>query len=101
MPGVAGPKNIYNTERGATTTLTALISPIKQKGKRQRQTPSYFRTRKSIRIRQGKPQTPTKIPIVIEDSPKQKEKMPSQKSPISYVRRPMTKSTSSKGKEIL
>lgn len=104
-----------HTEREATTALTSLNTPIKQKGKRQRQTPLYFRTRKSTRIRQGKPQTPTKIPIVIEDSPKQQEKMPppmkkkerrssaqiSPESPITYVKMPVTRSTSSKGKEIL
>jgi len=89
------------TEREATTSLIALSTLIKKKGKRQRQTPLYFRTRKSTRIRQGKPQTPTKIPIVIENSPKQQDKMPSPKSPITYVRRPMTRSTSSKGKAIL
>lgn len=89
------------TEREATTSLTALSTPIKQKGKRKRQSPLYFRTRKSTRIRQGKPQASTKIPIVIEDSPTQKEKIPSSKSPITYVRRPTTRSTSSKGKAVL
>ena len=88
-------------EREATISLTALSTPIKQKGKRQRQTPLYFRTRKSIRIIQGKPQTSTKIPIKIEDSPTKKGKIPSPKSPITYVRRPTTRSTSSKGKVIL
>jgi len=57
------------TDRDAATSLTALSTLIKQKGKRQRQTPLYFRTRKSTRIRQGKPQTSNKIPIEIEDSP--------------------------------
>ncbi len=38
------------TEREAEAALTALSTPIKQKGKRQRQTPLYFRTRKSTRI---------------------------------------------------
>lgn len=74
---------------------------VKKKGKIRRQTPLYFRTRKSTRIKQGKPQTSTKIPIDIEDSPPQRDKMPSPKSPITYVRRPNTRSTSSKGKEIL
>jgi len=55
------------------------------------------------------------VPIVIEDSPKQQEKMApliktqeerssaqtSPKSPITYVRRPVTRSTLSKGKDIL
>lgn len=57
------------TKREAEAALTALSTPFKQKGKRQRQTPLYFRTRKGTRIRQGKPQASTKIPIVIEDSP--------------------------------
>jgi len=89
------------TKREVAAALTALTTPIKQKGNRQRQTPLYFKTRKSTRIRQEKPQKPTKIPIVIEDSPNKKEKMPSPKSPITYVRMPMTRSTSSKGKAIL
>ena len=38
---------------------------------------------------------------MIEDSSKQKDKMPSPKSPITYVRRPTTRSTSSKEKAIL
>ena len=103
------------TEKEAATSLTTLSTPIKQKGKRQRQTPLYFRTRKSTRIRKGRPQTPTKIPIVIEDSQKQQEKIPlleknkgegssgqaSPKSPITYVRRPITRLASSKGKGLL
>ena len=88
-------------EREVVATHTALSTPIKQKGKRQRQTPLYSRTRKSTRIKLGKPQTSTKIPIEIEDSPTQKDKMLSPKSPITYVRRPTTRSTSSKGKAIL
>lgn len=63
------------TEKEAATALTALCTPIKSKGKRQRQIPLYFRTINSTRIRKGRPQTPTKNPIVIEDSPKQKEKV--------------------------
>lgn len=57
-------------ERDAEINLTVISTLIKQKGKRQRQTPLYFRTRKSARTRQGNLQTPTKVPIVIEDSPK-------------------------------
>jgi len=55
------------TEREAATSLTALSIPIKQKGKIQRYTPLYFKTRKRTRISQGKPQTLTKVPVVIED----------------------------------
>ena len=39
------------TEREEISDLTTLSTPIKQKGKRQRQTPLYFRTRKSTRIK--------------------------------------------------
>lgn len=102
-------------EKEAATALTELCTPIKQKGKRQRKTPLYFKTRKITRIRHGKPQSPTKVPIFIEDSPKQQEKIApliktqgegslaqiSPKSPITYERRPMTRSTSSNGKDIL
>lgn len=54
------------TKREAAAALTTFSTPIKQKGKRHRQTPLYFRTRKITRIRQGKPQTSSKLPIVIE-----------------------------------
>ena len=98
------------TEKEAATVLTALSTPIKKKGKRQRQTPLYFRTRKITRIMQGQPQTSTKVPIVFEDSPKNQENIApllknqgegssgqaSPKSPITYVRRPVTRSASSK-----
>lgn len=46
------------TDREAAASLTALSTSL------------YFRTRKITTIRQGKPQTPTKTPILIEDSPK-------------------------------
>ena len=61
-------------EKEATTALTTLSTPVKKKGKRRRQTPLYFRTRKSTRIKQGKPQISTKIPIEIEDSPTPRDK---------------------------
>jgi len=89
------------TERELVAALTTLTTLIKKKGKRKMQTPLYFRTRKSTRIRQGKPQTSTKIPIQIEYSPTQKDKMPSPMSPIAYVRSLTIRSTSSKGKAIL
>jgi len=38
------------TEREAAAALTALSTPVKKKGKR-RQTPLYFRIRKSTRIK--------------------------------------------------
>jgi len=89
------------TEREATASLTALNIPIKKKGKRRRKTPLYFRKGKSKRIKQGKPQISTKIPIEIEYSPTQRDKIPSPKSRITYVRRPNAISTSSMCKEIL
>lgn len=58
------------TEKEVATALTALSTHIKKKGKRQRKTPLYFRTTRSTRIWQGKPQTSTKSLIVIEESPK-------------------------------
>lgn len=55
-------------------TLNTLVKPQK---KRQRQTPLYFKTRKSTKIKKGKPQTPTKAPITIEESPSKKEEVDS------------------------
>ena len=43
------------TEREVVAVLTTLSTPIKKKGKIRRKTPLYFRTRKSTRIKQGKP----------------------------------------------
>ena len=88
-------------KRETIAALTALSTLVKKKGKRRRQTTLYFRIRKSTRIKQGKPQTSTKIPIEIEDSHTERDKIPSSKSPITYVRRPSTRSTSLKGNAIL
>lgn len=98
------------TEKDEIVSITALSTPVKSKGKRQRKTPLYFRTRKRTWFKQGIPQTPTKIPIIIEDSRKEQEKevplekteeeetskQDSPKSPITYVRRPITRSASRK-----
>jgi len=103
------------TKKEVAAALIALSTLVKSKGKRQRKTPLYFKTRKIIGIKQGRPRTPTKIPIIIEDSPKQQEKVvplgkkeeeetlkqASPKSPITYVRRPVTKLASTKGKGLL
>ena len=96
------------TKKEAVVALISLGTHIKPIGKRQRQNPLYFRTRRSTRIKQGRPQTPTKTPIIIEDSPKGQEKLVSPEmkgeygtskqaspmSPITYFRRPVTRSTS-------
>ena len=57
-------------KRKEAASIIALNTPVKKKGKRRRQTPLSFRTRKSTRIKQGKPQISTKIPIhVFPSSP--------------------------------
>jgi len=98
------------TEKEAIAALDALSTPIKSKKKRQRQTPMYFKTRKSTRIGQGKSQTPTRTPIFIEESPSKGEELehierkveettPPRailKTPITYVRKPVARETSSK-----
>ena len=62
------------SEGEAATTITTLGTPVKKKGKIRRQIPLYFRTRKSTRIKQGKPQISTKNPIEIEDFPTPRDK---------------------------
>jgi len=98
------------TEKEAPVALTSLSTPIKSNGKRQRKTPHYFRTRKSTRIKQGRPQIPTKILIIIEDSLKEQEavvplekkeeeetsKQSSPRSLATYVRRYVTRSALTK-----
>jgi len=61
--------SLKTLEREATATLIVLSTPIKPKQKRKRQTSMYFRARKSTRIKTGKPQPYSKVPIIIEDSP--------------------------------
>lgn len=62
----------------AAAVLAALSTPPKPKEKRKRETPLYFKARRSVRIKTGKPQPPSKSPIVIEDTPTSpKEKSPS------------------------
>jgi hypothetical protein len=73
-------------EREAAAALTALSTPIKPKQKRKRQTSMYFRARKSTRIKTGKPQPSSKVPITIEDSPSAQGKESPSKTPITYER---------------
>jgi len=61
--------SLEGPEREAVATFIALNTLVKNKGKRRRQSPLYIRTRQSTRIKQGKPQISTEIPIEIEDSP--------------------------------
>ena len=52
-------------EKEVAVVLAALGTPIKPKKKRKRQTPLYFKTGKSIRIKQGKSQIHTRTLIII------------------------------------
>jgi len=61
-------------EREVAVAVATLSTPIKQNQKRKIKTSMYFRARKSIRIKIGKPQPSSKIPITIEDSPSTKVK---------------------------
>jgi len=54
----------------------------------------YFRTRKSITIRQGKPQTPTRVPIIIDESPSKKEEIGPNEGKFEEVTPPKTKTKS-------
>ena len=71
-------------EREAATTLTALSTLIKPKQKRKRKKSMYFKARKSTRIKSGKPQPSSKLPITIEDSPTIKGEESPSKTPITY-----------------
>ena len=81
-----GEESLEALEREAVATLTALSTPIKPKKKRKRQASMYFKARKSIRIKTGKPQPSSKVPITIEDSPSTKGKESPSKTPITYER---------------
>lgn len=72
--------------REATVVFAALSTPIKQKGKRKRQTSMYFKARKGTRIKVGKPQPPSREPIIIEDSPTKHKEEYHSKISITYER---------------
>lgn len=70
--------------REVAAVLAALSTPPKQKGKRKRQTSMYFKARRSTRIKAGRPQPKSEVPIVIEDTtPKPKAESPT-KITITY-----------------
>jgi len=54
----------------------------------------YFRTKKSIIIRKRKPQTPTRVPIIIYDSPRKKEEIRPSEGNIEEVTPSRTKNKS-------
>ena len=64
-------------------TLSTLL-----KAKRKILTPMYFNTRKSARVKQGRPQTPTKSPTTIKQSPNKKDERGSDEGNIQEVTSP-------------
>jgi len=54
----------------------------------------YFKTKKSTRIRKGKPQTHTRVPIIINESPRKKEETGPSEGKIEEVTPPRTKNKS-------
>ena len=72
--------------REAAVVLAALSTPPKQKGKIKRQPSMYFKDQKRTRINMGKPQPPSKEPIIIEDVPTTEEEESPSKTPITYER---------------
>ena len=80
-------------EREVAAVLAALSTPTKPREKRKRETPLYFKARRSVRIKTGKPQPPPKSPIVIEDTPSSpQEKSPSRIS-VTYEKGSPKKNT--------
>jgi len=77
-------KSLDILAREATTMLDTLITSPKQKGKSKRELSIYFKAIRSVRIKTGKPQPPSKEPITIVDThATQKERSPSNPS-ITY-----------------
>ena len=79
--------------REAAAILAGLSTPPKPKGKRKTDTHLYFKARRSVRIKTGKPQMQSSSPIVIEDTPASpKEKSPSNIT-VTYEKGSLKKST--------
>ena len=70
--------------REVVAILVALSTLAKPKGKRKRQPSMYFKAQKSTRIKMGKPQPPSKEPIIIEDVPTATREESPTKTPITY-----------------
>ena len=72
--------------RETAVVLATLSTPPKPKEKRKRETPLYFKARRSVRIKTDRPQPQSKDPITIEDTPTSpREKSPSKVS-VTYQR---------------
>ena len=72
--------------REVAAVLATLSTPPKQKGKRKRQTSMYFKSRRSTRIKVGRPRPQLKEPIVIEDTTTKPKKESPSKISITYER---------------
>ena len=64
--------------------LATLSTSPKQKGKRKREPSMYFKARRSMRIKTGRPQPPSKEPITIVDTQATPKEMSPSKASITY-----------------
>lgn len=73
-------------EKEVATTLATLSTHVKEK--RKMHTPMYFRTKKSARVKLGRPKTPTKSPIKIKKPPNRKYEIGPEEGKIQEVTSP-------------
>ena len=73
-------------EREAAAMLAALSTPSKLKEKWKREIPLYFKARRSVRIKTGRPQPPSSSPITIEDTPTSPREGSPSKISVTYER---------------
>ena len=73
-------------EREAAAVLAALSTPPKPKEKRKRETPLYFKARRSVRIKMGKPQPPSNSQITTGDAPTSPSERSPSKISVTYER---------------
>lgn len=66
--------------------LAALSTSPKPREKRKRETPLYFKARRSVRIKTGRPQPPSSSPITIEDAPTSPRERSPSKILVTYER---------------
>lgn len=64
--------------------LATLSTSPKQKEKRKREPPLYFKARRSVRIKTSRPQPPSKEPITIVDTPTTPRERSPSKATITY-----------------
>ena len=88
------PQGTNDTEHELDATLATLGTPVKPKRKKSRPSQMYFRTRNSTRIRQIKTQTPTRVSIIIDESPRKQEEIGPSEGKIVEATPPRTKNKS-------